>query len=188
MELDTALTATRRRNALLAVAAALFAITAAYYAWSWYDGYVQELRSSIDLRQVQYDKLSRLAANRGRYEELHKALTEFRGRLVSQRFITGRTLPLAEARFQNMVNQMGQDARINIRATKILPKTDRDNMTVLNLSINARGEIGAIRDFILAVQQSPQSMWFDQLEIKQISSREDRYFYFDARLAALASR
>jgi hypothetical protein len=188
MEQDATLSAARRKNVLLAVAAALLVITSVYYAWSWYDGYMQELRSAIELRQVQYDKLSRLAANREQYEKLHQALTGFRDTLVSQRFITGRTLPLAEARFQSMVTQMGQDARINIRATKILPKANRDNLTVLNLSINARGEIGAIRDFILAVQQSPLSMWFDQLEIKQISSREERYFYFDARLAALTSQ
>lgn len=188
MELDTALSGDRRRNLLLAVAAALFAVTAIYYAWSWYSGYVGELRSEIELRQAQYEKLSRLAANRPHYEGLHEALTHFRDEIVSNRFITGRTLPLAEARFQNLVNQMGQDARINIRATKILPQTSRDNMTVLGVSINARAEIGAIRDFVLAVQRSPHSMWFEQLEIKQISSREDRYFYFDARLAALTSQ
>ncbi len=188
MELDTALGGERRRNALLAIAAVLFAVTAVYYAWSWYDGYVRELRSDIELRQVQYDKLSRLAANRPHYESLHEALTRFRDEIVSNRFVTGRTLPLAEARLQSMVNQMGQDARINIRATKILPQTTRDSMTVLGVSINARAEIGAIRDFILAVQQSPYSMWFEQFEIKQISSREDRYYYFDARLAALTSQ
>lgn len=188
MGFDIAWAGSARQKTLLVVAGVLLAITAAYHAWSWYDGYVRELRSAIELRQVQYEKLSRLAANRPLYESRHDALKGFRDEYVSRRFVTGRTLPLAEARLQNMVNQMGQDSRINIRATKILPQSTREGLTVLGVSINARAEIGAIRDFILAVQGSPHSMWFEQLEIKQISSREERYYYFDARLAALTSQ
>jgi len=183
--LDKGLAQARRRKILLAVAVALLVITAATYAWSWYDGYMQELRTAIELRQAQYDKLARLAANRQSFEERHNALTGLRDEVVASRFVTGRTLPLAEARLQNMVSQMGQNARINVRAMKILPQSSREDMPVLGVSINARAEIGAIRDFILAVQQSPYTMWFDQLEIKQVSSREDRYYYFDARLSAL---
>lgn len=175
-----------RTRLLMAVAAVLSVVVVVYYAYSFFSSASQELNAEIELKEAQYGKLTRTINNGGQLQELNKVLTRYRQELVDKRFVTGSTMPLAEARLQTLVKDMATKSNLNVTSSRILPLTVEGDLTFLNLLVNARGEIHAIRDFILAIQESPQLVFLRELEIKQISSREKRFYYINVRLAALS--
>lgn len=174
-----------RTRTLLIVAVVLSAIAIGYYGWRLYAGYDASLDERIEAKRIQYEKLTRLVQNSGEYEELNRVLGKFEQELTQKRFITGSTLPIAEARFQTLMNQLGSNAEINIRSTKILPHSNEENIVLLNLSVSARGEIGAIRNFLQSVAASGPLILFREVEIKQISTREKQFYYFNAKVSAV---
>ena len=174
-----------RTRMLLAVAAVLCLVVVGYYGWRIYAGYVASLDERIEATRSQYEKLIRLVQNSNEYEELNRVLGKFEQELTQKRFITGSTLPIAEARFQTLVNDLGAAADINIRSTKVLPHSTEGNIVLLNLSISARGEIGAIKDFLQTMVASESLILFKEIEIKQISTREKQFYYFNAKVSAV---
>jgi len=73
---------------------------------------------------------------------------------------------------------------LTIRSSRSVPAAAEDRQTFLNLNINASGEIGAIRDFLLQLRENPAFVLLKQLEIRQISAKEKRNYYLNALLAA----
>lgn len=174
-----------RTRLLLAVAGMLAVLTVVYYAWSFYDGLSTDLNDSIELKTTQHAKLTRMINNSDQLLELNRVLKIYKQDLENKRFVTGSTMPLAEAQFQNIVKEAAEKCDLNVTSSRTLPIKVDKGLTFMNLNVNARGSIHAIRDFILAIQESPQIVFFDELEIKQINTREKRFFYLQARLTAL---
>lgn len=187
MTLFTALTAGRRfssRQALIAVAVVLALLLVIFRGYGWYTDYSAELDQTIALKTTQLEKLERVAAGakdfekeKGRLEALQNALD---GRMVK-----GSTRSLSEAMAQSLVQELAQKSNVEIRTMKVLPATAKDGLVFLNLTINAKGEIGAIKDFLEQVQASRQYLFFRELEIKLMSATERRYYYINAKLSAL---
>lgn len=145
----------------------------------------QALEEEIALRQLQYDKYSRIIRKSKDYLALNKALEKFRQDLLQSSFVWDETPSLSEARFQNLIKELAAANQVNVRLTKVLPRKTVDGLTLLQLNVNCRAEIGAIRDFLLAVQKNSHYLFFHKLEIKTISRREKRYYYLNAELMAL---
>lgn len=177
-----------RRSLLIGVAVVLGLLFALRTGWGWYDSYRTHLEETIELKALQYEKLTRIAAGAKDYAELNKALQQFSQNLKMQRFIPGESQSLAEAQFQNIIKQTAVQNGINIRTMRTLPMTDKDGLKFTNISINARAEIGSIKKFLMAVRNHQKYIFCTEAEIKRISRREDRFFYFNCKLAALTQQ
>jgi len=176
-----------RRKALAVVAGVLAVVLALRFLAGWYTGYQLELDEAIEMKTLQMEQLKRLAAGSSDYVELNKQLGQFQGQLSQGRFIEGGSPSLSEALFQNVVKDLAQKGQINLRAIKSLPPHKKEGLAFLNMSINARAEIGAIKNFLLLVQNSGRYIFFTEVEIKQLDQKERRYYYFNAKLSALTT-
>ncbi len=176
-----------RRRVLLVVALVLLLAVFLRYGYQAVAGYNSSLEDAIALQEAKLERLSRIIANKDDYSDLHRSLVSFREALVREKFVKEGTPSLSEVTFQNLVRDLAQETRVDIRAIKILPRVERDSFSLLKMNINARAEIGAIRDFLVRIQDHQRYLFFDDLEIKIISTREKRYFYFNAQLSALTT-
>ena len=145
------------------------------------------LDQQIELRQLQFDKYSRIIRNGKDYLSMTSDLEKFQQDLGKSRFVWDETPSLSEARFQNIVKKLAGDNHVDVRMTKVLPRKTVEQRTFLQLRINCRAEIGAIRDFLIGVQNDPHYLFFHKLEIKTISRREKRYYYLNAEIMALTN-
>lgn len=184
MSTETKKPAPDRTRMLLAIAAVLGVITVIYYGVASVDDMNSEMAAARELREAQYLKLARIVQSGTQIEETHKALTAFRTQLAQQHFITAATAPLAEARFQNLVAELAKANGLSIRTSRSTPATAEDHQNFLNLTINASGEIGGIRDFLLQLRDNPTYMFVKQVEIRQISAKEKRNYYVNIQISA----
>ncbi len=175
----------KRMQLLLFVALLLFMIVAARFVWSWMREYDQELDQRIEMKILEYGNLQRLIAGSQEFASQASSLHEFRERLAREHLVKEASPPLSEAMFQNIVNQLTTDNGVDVLSMRMLPRAEHEGVLLLRLVINTRAEISAIQDFLTAVESNPRILFFEEMEIKQISQNERRFLHFNAHLAAV---
>jgi len=162
-------TAPLRVRIMIGLCLVLALVVAGNAAVSNWRGYSVRLDEVIDMKSLEYQRLSRNVAEGQAYEQLHAEMSR---------------LPLSEAMLQHIVNDWAERSAVNILSMRVLPRVEGDDFTRMRLSINARAEIGGIQNFLGLVRQSQRLVFFEEVEIKNISANERRYYYFNAQLAA----
>lgn len=175
-----------KRSLLVSIAVFLLLVVARWGVYAFQER-SRLLDQQIELRQLQFDKYSRIIRNGKDYLSMTSDLEKFQQDLGKSRFVWDETPSLSEARFQNIVKKLAGDNHVDVRMTKVLPRKTVEQRTFLQLRINCRAEIGAIRDFLIGVQNDPHYLFFHKLEIKTISRREKRYYYLNAEIVALTN-
>lgn len=173
---------------LIAVAVLLGFLLVARAVSGWYVGYQEELDLGIARKTAQYEKLLRLQDRSREYAQVSDSLDQFIQDMKEKRFIVAASPALAEVTFQNLIKELAAKSNINIRAVKAMPMTAEGDLSFLNLTINSRAEIGGIKDFLAALQNLEKHLYCRQVEIKRINNRENRFFYFNAKIAALTQQ
>lgn len=177
-----------RQTLLIALACLLLVVWLGRLLVSRYVEYDQKLDQAIESNSMMYQRIKRISANSDDFLSIGSSLKRFSNDINNKKIVKGLTPALSEALFQNAVKELAQSANINIRAIKILPRTTEQGISFLNLSINARGEIRAVKNFLESVESSERFMFFTEVEIKRINRRERRYFYFNAKLRAVTKK
>jgi predicted negative regulator of RcsB-dependent stress response len=177
-------TQTGQRKVLLLVAGVLLALVVFRTGWTEYSQYNQEVDQQIDMKKMEYQKLVKLVSKGDQFKELNKELNQFKNNVVDKRFIQAATPALAEAKFQNLVNQLAEENAVRVLSVRVLPRQEAQYFNILKIGINCRAEIGAIKDFLKKIRDKTLFVFFDELEIKRINRREERFFNFNAQLLA----
>jgi len=149
-----------------------------------YAGYEKSLQNEIDIRLTEFNNMNRLIINGERYQKEHVALSTFENEYTDSRLIRASTPSLAEAQFQNLINDIAEESNLNVQSLRVLPRTNQGNITSLKIGINCRGEIQAIKNFLHKAENHDKFVFIDRMEIRIISQREQRYFNFNAQLIA----
>ena len=174
-----------RQHLLVGVAILLGVLVGGQYAYQAYAQYAERLQNSLQAKRLHYEKLHRLVANSQVYARLNESLKNFQKELVGTRFIQGGTKYLSKARFQNIVQDVARKSDLNIRMTRMLEDDMDGSLALLQIEINARGEIGAIEDFLVNLRRNPHFLFIREMEIKRINAKEERFFYFNAQVIGL---
>ncbi len=177
-----------RVRLLLLIMIVLVALQGARLGWIWLDEYSQGLDQRMETRSLEFRNLRRLIAESDVYAAQAESLKDFRERLEREHFVKAASPPLSEAMFQNIVNELAGSHEVNVASMRMLPRSEREGVLLLRLGIHARAEIGAIRDFVAAVEQNPRLIFFEELEVKQISRNERRFLQLNASLAAVSEQ
>jgi len=177
-------TAPLRVRIMIGLCLVLALVVAGNAAVSNWRGYSVRLDEVIDMKSLEYQRLSRNVAEGQAYEQLHAEMSRLREEWVEQRLVKAGTPSLSEAMLQHIVNDWAERSAVNILSMRVLPRVEGDDFTRMRLSINARAEIGGIQNFLGLVRQSQRLVFFEEVEIKNISANERRYYYFNAQLAA----
>jgi len=175
----------RRREFLLTLVGILCFLLLVKVGWGVYQGRNQALDDEIALKTLQFQKYSRLVARRQEFSELNRALRKFADELKNRYLVLGETPTLTEVQFQTLVQKLARETKVDIRTTKFLPVQKKDGVKILRLRINCRAEIGAIKDFLIAVHNNEKLIFLQEVEVKTISRREKRFYYLNAVLTAL---
>ena len=176
-----------QRGILLAVAIVLMALVLFRLGMQAYSEHKQYLDQQIALKEMKYDNYLRVIRKSKDYSSLTASLEKFKEGLVAKRFIWNDIPSLSETRLQNIIKELANKTRVNVRITKVLPRKTIEGFTLLQVRINCRAEIGAIRDFLLQVQDNPLYIFFNKVEIKPVSRSQRRYYYLNAELSALTN-
>lgn len=174
------------RKILIAVAGILFILVLFQTGWNKYTSLQQDLEDRIDLMAVQLEKQKRIVKQSREYMQANQELKEFREQTLQTRLLQGDTPALAEAKLQNLINEIAQEYNVNILSMRMLPRKSENIFDILQIGINGRAEIGAIKDFLAQIEQDEKFMYISELEIKIVNRREERYFNLSAQIAALA--
>lgn len=150
---------------------------------SWF-AYSARLDEAIEMRSLEFQRLSRNISGGEEFARLHSEISNLRADVVSNKLVKAGTPPLSEAMFQHIVNEWAERSGVSILSMRMLPRQDRDDFSVMRMTINCRAEIGGIQNFLGQVRQSPRLVFFDEVEVKNISANERRYYYFNAQLSA----
>ena len=175
----------RRREVLLTVAGILLVLVLGRAGLGVYQAQNLALDDEIALKGLQYEKFSRLVARQQEFSALDQALKKFDQEVRSRHLIQGETPTLTEVQFQNLLQTMARESSVDVRTTKVLPGVKRDGITMLRLRLSCRAEIGAVRDFLIKINNNPKFIFLQDVEVKTISRREKRYYYLNAVVTAL---
>ena len=175
----------RSNQLLIPVAIFLFVIVIGQWIYGWWDEKISDYNDRIELRELQLNKYARISKNSDNYSAVNRALHDLQDDVQKQRLFHAGTEALAQAKFQNLVKNLAKKNRIDIRSTKIISAHRQDDFALLRLRIDAKGEIGAIRDFLLDVRAENHYIFVSDLEIRTINSRERRYYYLTSELVAM---
>jgi len=149
-----------------------------------YKSYEQGIQSEIEVRLSDYDRMSRLIADERKYIDEHSALLLFEKEYIDSRLILAAMPSLAEARFQNMINDLAASAGLNVQSLRVMPRTSLGEVSGLTIGINCRGEIRSIKKFLEEILNHDKLIFVDQMELRIISKTEKRDFNFNAKLIA----
>jgi hypothetical protein len=177
----------RVRILLLALVAVLMFVVAVRFLAGVYHGYAANMQTEIDMNMIRYSSLSRLMADEEKYREEHATLVRFKREFLDSGLIQASTPALAEAQLQNMINDLAQQANLNVLSLRMLPRTQQGDITSLRIGINCRGEITAIKEFLELASTHDKFLFVDQVQIQILNQRERRYFNFNAQLVAWTS-
>lgn len=177
-----------RKQLLVALAVLLAVLVGLRVLAMQYLAYKAGLENELENLQLQYYNLRRIVDQSKEFASLNTGLKRLQKEVVRDHFIPGESRALAKAQFQHLIQGLADKAGINIRTIKILSDQVKEQFVVLQLQLSARGEIGAIQNFLMALKHDPRYFWVQVLEIKRISRRENRFFYVSAQVAGLASR
>jgi hypothetical protein len=145
------------------------------------------LDDEIALKTLQFEKFSRLIARQQEFVALDQALQKFDQDLKTRSLVQGETPTLTEVNFQNLLQKLAQESSVDVRTTKVLPEVKEAGVTMLRLRLSCRAEIGAIKDFLIKINNSEKFIFLNEVEIKNISRREKRFYYFNAVISAFTS-
>lgn len=173
------------RRFLIPIAVILAVMVVGRWAHERWTDHLQTLQQGIDMREMQLAQYTRIVENSARYESLNQALHGLREETRQRHLFSASTEALAQARFQTLVKELSRKNNIDIRTTKTVPSNRQDDFSLLRLRIDAKAEIGNIRDFLLDLRNDDHYIFVSDLEIRVINSREDRYFYLTAELEAI---
>ena len=174
----------RFRVLLLAVALLLIIAVAGRFMVGVYEGYATNIQNEIDLKMTRYNNLSRLMADADRYREEHSTLVRFRSEYLDSGLIQASTPALAEAQLQNLINELADQSNLNVLSLRMLPRTQQGDITNLKIGINCRGEIEAIKEFLLRASSHDKFLFVEQVQIQILNQRERRYFNFNTQIVA----
>jgi len=178
----------QRMRVLLVMAFGLAAALTLNFAWTTFVAYGQELDLRLEVNALEYRNLQRLVAGSADYAEQTASLQDFQERLDRDHLVKAASPALSEAMLQNIVNELSSTNGVNLLSMRMLSRTERDGILLLRLMINARAEISAIKDFLLAVESNARLIVFDEMEIRQIGPNERRFYSFNAQLSAVTSQ
>ena len=175
----------RRREVLLALAGVLLLLVIGRAGLGFYQAQNRALDDEIALKELQYAKFSRLVARQQEFAALDQALKKFDQEVKSRHLIQGETPTLTEVQFQNLLQTLARESSVDVRTTKVLPEIKKDGVTMLRLRLSCRAEIGAVKDFLIKINNNPKFIFLQEVEVKIISRREKRYYYLNAVVTAL---
>lgn len=175
----------QRRQVMLAATVLLALTLLTGLVWPVLSEYARELDQRLETRSLEHRNFQHLLAGQDEYALQVEQLRAFQERLSRDHFVQASSPPLSEAMFQNIVNELSADSDVHVVSMRMLPRAERDGVLVLRLVINARAEVAAIKDFVLTVENNPRLIFFEEIEIRQISQNERRLYHFNAHLAAV---
>lgn len=176
------------RPALLALlAGGLLLVLLVRFGAGLYEGMTTGLDENIELTELKYEKALRAAHASGDFEAASAELARFAESIKQARLFEEDSLSLAEVAFQNAVNELAKRHALDIRSLKAAQPSPQRPLTRLSLSLNARGEIGGIVNFLIDAQNAEKLLAIDELEIKRVALRELRYYYLNIKLSGLTS-
>ncbi|RQD78732.1 GspMb/PilO family protein, partial [Desulfonatronospira sp. MSAO_Bac3] len=138
----------RSRLALLGVMLVLLILSMGRYGLSIYDGYQQGLQNDIQAEMTRLNSKGSLLADADKYRAEHAVVSEFENEYVASRLIQASTLSLAEAQFHNLVDDLANEAGLNVRSLRVMSRSTQGDITSLKIGVECRGEIEAIKDFL----------------------------------------
>lgn len=175
----------RRREVMLALAGILLLLVVGRAGLGFYQAKNQALDDEIALKTLQCEKFSRLVARRQEFAALDQALQKFDHEVKASRLVQGETPTLTEVQFQNLLQKLARESSVDVRTTKVLPEIKKDGIIMLRLRLSCRAEIGAVKDFLIKINNSEKFIFLQEVEIKTISRREKRFYYLNAVVSAL---
>ena len=174
------------RKVLIAVAGLLCVAVVFQAGWNRYTAMTQELDSQIELKELQLERQLRIIEQSRFYREKNQKMKELQNNVVQNKMLQGDTPALAEAKLQNLVNDLAQKTKVNILSMRMLPRKMENTFSILRIGINGRAEIGSIKNFLRAMAHENTYMQVHELDIKIMNRREQRYFNISTQITALA--
>lgn len=175
----------RPNQVLIPIAILLSLIVIGKWCYVQWDAAIIGLDEKIELRQLQLDKYARIANSSASYTAVNRALLNLQDDVQKRRLFHASTKALSQAKFQNLVKGLAKKDNIDIRSTKVVADERQGDVSLLRLRIDAKAEIGAIRDFLLDLKADEHYIFVSNLEIRIINTREVRYYYMSAGLVAI---
>ncbi len=183
-KLDYYINFLKRREVLLVVVGILLVLVIGRAGLGFYQAQNQALDDEIALKTLQFEKFSRLVARRQEFVALDQALQKFDQEIKNRNLLQGETPTLTEVKFQNLLQKLAKESSVDVRTTKVLPEIKKTGVTMVRLRLSCRAEIGAIKDFLIKVNNSDKFIFLQEIEVKTISRREKRFYYFNAVISA----
>jgi len=177
----------KRREVLLVVVGILLVLVVGRAGIGFYQAQNQALDDEIALKTLQFEKFSRLVARQQEFVALDQALRKFEQEVKNRNLLQGETATLTEVKFQNLLQKFAKESSVDVRTTKVLPEIKKADVTMVRLRLSCRAEIGAIRDFLVKVNNSEKFIFLQEIEVKTISRREKRFYYFNAVISAFTA-
>lgn len=175
-----------RRRALVAVAVVLALVVVGRSLSGYRASAVRELRTAYEMKSLEYQRFSRLLANKDHYLRVRTELEEAEQGIAGTRFLNAKTVSLAEVRFQELIDSLARENELGISSRKVLKATEIGDLKELRVSITARTEIGALNDFLFDLGEQETALFVESMEIKRLADPLDRYCTFNAVLKAYA--
>jgi len=181
----TKMTSLHPRQLLIPVAVLLLILVAGRWVYGQWNEKLESVNERIQLRELQLNKYTRITQNSEKYAAVNRALLNLQDEIQKKRLFHSTTEALSQAKFQNVVKRLAKKNGIDIRSTKIISARREEDLTLLRLRIDAKAEVGSIRDFILDLQAENHYIFITDLVIRTISLRELRYYYLTAELISI---
>ncbi|WP_045221779.1 GspMb/PilO family protein [Desulfonatronum thioautotrophicum] len=173
-----------RLRLLLVVCLVLSVLASLHYASSRWRDVKASLEQSLEMKMLEHERFSRNLADAETFEKMYAELHSVREELITSRMVKALTPPLSEAMFQHIVNEWAEESGVSILSMRTLPRLEQEGFSRMRMAVTTRAEIGAIQEFMELVRQSPRFVFFEEVEIRQISAQERRYYYFNAQLVS----